>query len=417
MITIQIEFLGVPKLSDPSNPCYAEWPPAPDRVFQALVATAGETGQDMNVLRYLESAPLITCGEAQCARGPVHHVPSNFKPQHQRTPVFMPHAMTMVPVVTYAWDVPATLAPGLQPIVASVTYVGRSSSFVRAALVDNVEPTWIPDAQGDLLMRVPHSGRLDELKSAYQVGRRSPPARTMGYRRADTLYPNSGWGALRVLRPQRALDQQDTLIWTDKMRAAVMSHAPTQMPSVIHGHDNYRHVAWTALPNVGNPYARGEILGLGCWLPSDITPIESAVLGSSLLRMREISGVKFELDQVGLKGLQAETWCRASRNWATVTPIALDHWPRRNLTPEESVRRSVEMAGLPSPSKVSVSSTSRWKGAIHARKWSARKGMRYITHATLIWERPIAGPILIGADRYFGGGLCRPLYEEVLDET
>ncbi len=195
------------------------------------------------------------------------------------------------------------------------------------------------------------------------------------------------------------------------MRVAVMSNAPEEMPSVIHGHGDHHHVAWTALPNVGNLHARGEILGVGCWLPADMSPTEIALLGASMLRVREIDGVRFELDQVGLKGLQPETWCRASRIWSTVTPIALDHWPRRNLTPEASVRRSVEMAGLPSPSEVSVSDVSQWKGAIHSRKWSARKGRRYITHATLTWDQLVAGPILIGADRYFGGGLCRPLGE------
>lgn len=327
MIAIQIEFLGVPKLSNPSDPRYAEWPPAPDRVFQALLASAAETGQDFAILSNLESAPAITHGDALCHKGPLHQVPTNFKSQHVNTPVYMPYAMTSDPAVTYSWDVPANLAPALKPIVEAVTYVGRSSSFVRASIVEAVEPTWVPDAQGELLMRVPHAGRLDELQVAYQAGHRSPPAHTTGYRRADTVYPTAGWGELRVLRPHRALDQQDTLIWTDKMRVAVMSHAPANMPSVIHGHDNHRHVAWTALPNVGNSYARGEILGIGCWLPADMTSAESAVLGASLLRVREIDGIQFQLDQVGLRGLQAETWNRASRSWASVTPIALDHWP------------------------------------------------------------------------------------------
>jgi CRISPR-associated protein Csb2 len=31
------------------------------------------------------------------------------------------------------------------------------------------------------------------------------------------------------------------------------------------------------------------------------------------------------------------------------------------------------------------------------------------THAVLIFDRPIGGPIFIGAGRYQGYGLCRPL--------
>jgi len=35
------------------------------------------------------------------------------------------------------------------------------------------------------------------------------------------------------------------------------------------------------------------------------------------------------------------------------------------------------------------------------------------THAILIFDRPVVGPVLLGAGRYRGYGLCRPLEAEV----
>ena len=100
---------------------------------------------------------------------------------------------------------------------------------------------------------------------------RSPSAPVSGYRNAESVYPASEWGDLMVLRPERQLDITNTAKWTDRVRRAVMSKAEDNMPALIHGHGDYRHVAWTAIPDVGHRYASGNILGLGCWLPSDVS--------------------------------------------------------------------------------------------------------------------------------------------------
>jgi CRISPR-associated protein Csb2 len=36
------------------------------------------------------------------------------------------------------------------------------------------------------------------------------------------------------------------------------------------------------------------------------------------------------------------------------------------------------------------------------------------THAILIFSQPVIGPVLLGAGRYRGYGLCRPLHGEAL---
>lgn len=413
-IGVQIRFLGVPQLADPSSPQWGEWPPAPDRVFQALVATAAEIGKQMDVLTHLESAPSIQASSAVMARAPVRYVPDNYrrtKRYHQGAARYLPTVIPESPVVTYLWDLPDDAVDALRQIVEKITHIGRASSLVVATLInsDTVTPNWVPDEHGELLIRSPYPGRLNDLLNAYSNGLRSPTAHAVGYRDATTIYPSSGWKELMVLRPEQQLDVSKTVSWTDKMRRAVMSRAPNEIPALISGHGNHRHVAWTAIPDVDHKYASGGILGLGCWLPNDTNNQERGLLGSCLMRITELDGIKLQMDQAGLKGLQASTWSRASQTWATATPIALDRWPKRNKTAEFIVSDSLNTMGLPRPEVIECSNYSPLQGAANARQYPSRKGNRYITHAVIHWSKPIAGPLIIGADRYFGSGLCRPL--------
>lgn len=415
---VQIEFLVAPQLSDPASPRYGEWPPVPDRIFQALVATAAETGQSMEVLQHLESAPALQASNAIITEAPLQYVPDNFrrgKRYHQGAARYLPTVLPENPIVTYLWeDVPPDAIETLTNIVVQVTHIGRASSLVRATVIDpqTVEMNWRPDPHGYLQLRAPYPGRLEHLKVAYQAGLKSPTAPVFSYKNIKETYPSLNWGDLMVLRPDRQLPIEQTPIWAEKFRSAVMSKADENMPALIHGHDNHRHVAWTALPDVGHKYASGGILGLGCWLPGDVTLSERGLLGTLFVQLREVGGVKFELDQVGLKGLQRSTWSYPSKTWASVTPIALDRWPKKNKPAEIVMAESLIKMGLPRPLKVICSNHSPIKNAANPRKYPARKGNRFITHAIIEWEAPVEGPILMGADRYFGGGLCRPIMRE-----
>lgn len=58
---------------------------------------------------------------------------------------------------------------------------------------------------------------------------------------------------------------------------------------------------------------------------------------------------------------------------------------------------------------VEVSRYSPIKGVPRSNGFRLRKPGRLYTHATIEFDQPIAGPLLIGAERYFGLGLCRPM--------
>lgn len=420
-IALQIEFLGTPQLADPSTKSqFGEWPPAPDRVFQALVATAAETGQDMNVLRHLEFAPEIAASKALLARAPKRYLPENFRRStryHQGAAKYLPTVLPESPLVSYIWrQVPDAIAPPLRAIAEQLTHVGRAASLVRGALVDanNVQSIWLPspDSQGERYLRTPYPGRLDDLQNSYRAGFWPSQAPSVAYRAADSVIPKSEWGRLMVLQPKEGqLAMEQAIYWCSALRTAIMSNAPKPIPAFIHGHDEYRHLAWAALPDVGHPYASGNILGLGCWLPADISPEEQGLIGSLMMQLTHghVKKLSVQIATEESKGLQAATWTAPSRNWATAIPIALGHWPKRTYPAEAIVRRSLIALGYPPPEQVECGNLSPFKGAIHARKFTSRKGGHFITHAVFSWKQPVAGPILIGADRYFGGGLCRPL--------
>ena len=115
--------------------------------------------------------------------------------------------------------------------------------------------------------------------------------------------------------------------------------------------------------------------------------------------------------------LDPQTWTRESRVWASVTPVVLNrHFDGDDRWEEsaESVKAMCEHIGLPRPREVLLHPVSRIEGVPHAREFPqlVRKrdgGRRRHHHAVVIFDRPVCGPVLIGAGRFRGYGMCRPL--------
>lgn len=419
LIGVQIRFLVTPQLTDPASPNRAEWPPAPDRIFQALVATAAETQQDISVLSVLETAPAIQASKARTPFAPKQYVKENFRRSsksfngyHQGAKRYLPTAHPSSPTVTYLWeDVPEDVVPQIAQIVEQVTHIGRAASLVSAQLIEHYseKPTLTPNANGEMRLRAPYPGRLAHLQEDFNAGRRSRNAHEVSYQDSSDKLPSSQWGELMVLRPSLQLDCTRAAHWTSELRKAVMSVAAEPIPSFIHGHDNHQHVAWTAIPDVGHHYASGGVLGLGCWVPKSLDESQRGLIGAYLMRVNGLGAISLQLDENDLKGLRRETWSRRSTQWASVTPIALDRWPKKDKPPASIIADSIQMLGYPRPTHVECSKVSRFKAAPYSNRYQARKQNRYITHAEIHFEQAIAGPLLLGADRFFGGGLCRPL--------
>ena len=130
-----------------------------------------------------------------------------------------------------------------------------------------------------------------------------------------------------------------------------------------------------------------------------------------------------------LKTLEPHSWRGPKRQWATATPIALPKNPGRLAkgsaasrakawaAAEEQVRQSCLHVGLPEPESVAVSPDPmvvgvRPAGAFPPFVQGIRRGdgvRRRLVHAAVRFGEPIEGPVLLGAGRFFGLGLMRPM--------
>ena len=250
-------------------------------------------------------------------------------------------------------------------------------------------------------------------------------------------------GGMRVSLPA-------TMKLTSALRGLLMRNCPTQPPPEwFSGHRpdgraaTVPHMALAPLPFVGAQHADGRILGLAIILPRGLEPQEVGCCFESVLQdpetsmprddLRLLDGdrlecpIKLEIREHPPKALDPETWAawsRGSRVWASVTPVVMnrhfdgiDRWERS----AESVKDMCGHIGLPRPREVLLHPVSLVKGTPHSREFPqlSRKNdgsrLRHC-HAAVIFDEPVCGPVLIGAGRFRGYGLCRPIIMDERDD-
>ena len=261
----------------------------------------------------------------------------------------------------------------------------------------------------------------------------------------------------------RNVGVQDTLALTQRLRDAAMKHAEQPLPSWLSGHEpdgsptKNPHVAFLALPFAGYPYADGHIMGLALAMPKSIPPEDRGFCLRNLLINEDgdPKEVKLKLGNLGIwsvqmegsdtprRSLQNQTWIAPCRKWASVTPVVLDRFPKNSRTKErkaweqevvETIAVSCMRAGLPTPSLINIGTTASHEGVPRAIAKSRKlrgnghdksatttlgdgfpnmparpgKPTRPQVHVYLEFEQPIQGPIILGAGRFLGYGLCKP---------
>lgn len=242
----------------------------------------------------------------------------------------------------------------------------------------------------------------------------------------------------RVDGPYRNLDLEATLQLTGRFREALLQQLGTEIPEVLSGHhgsaeSKHPHVAFLPLPLVGHKHAHGGILGVAVAVPRDLHVSDLQRLLRALadirregLRMGALGRWNLESPNVdgSVLALRDRLWTASpagARRWASVTPYVYDRHAKaknraayqRELT--EAVRESWERVRRLSDVSVEVVITpvSAHLGAPPSHEFPrlVRKDgseCRH-THAILTFDRPVVGPVLIGAGRFRGYGLCRPL--------
>ncbi len=279
------------------------------------------------------------------------------------------------------------------------------------------------------------------------VTRRPEPSLWTGYDRplsqTSAPHPQSVFDpSLLILTIKgHSLSLRATLNLSEALRGAVQKHCPTPIPEWVSGHAADRspttspHLAFVPLPFVDAEHADGRILGAALVLPRGLDPREATRCLDPLLRgslgeprmVRLYEGqwmectASLERRESPPHTLRASTWTIASKAWASVTPVVLDrHFsgPDKLERAAESVKGSCERIGLPRPRTAMLHPISPMRGVPHAGQFAAirRKsdgGNIQHYHATLIFDEPVAGPVILGAGRFRGYGLFHPWREDV----
>ncbi|MDQ1288045.1 MAG: CRISPR-associated protein Csb2, partial [Actinomycetota bacterium] len=112
-------------------------------------------------------------------------------------------------------------------------------------------------------------------------------------------------------------------------------------------------------------------------------------------------------------GATPDRWRQASTRWVTATPVVLDRFPDSPDADdvEHVVRISLRTVGLPDPIDVETSRQPLLPGAVRLRPADLprRARGRLFRHVAVTFDRPVAGPVLVGAGRYLGVGLLAPV--------
>jgi CRISPR-associated protein Csb2 len=323
--------------------------------------------------------------------------------------------------------------------------------------------------QGSLMLRWVGAGQFDRLHAAFERHQetepRVMPATFVRYRegRRPTIpqpersHFDDEWVILARVAGPRLPSTSATGI-SRQLRRALMSFAEQPVPEVLSGHgpggdaSQATHLAVVPLPFVGSEHADGALLGVALVLPRAIDPAQRRAVMSAMARFEatyagpddgdDAPVIPLNLGTAGVLHLQRvawgehksanlrpATWSRASRAWTTATPVALDRNPG-NLQDDDHPRRqaafkaacadvieAVRRIGLPSPVAIDVVRSCLLPGSAKPRTFprfpsDGSRPQRVLVHVSLRFAAPVRGPILVGAGRYQGLGLFRPLDDD-----
>jgi len=244
------------------------------------------------------------------------------------------------------------------------------------------------------------------------------------------------------------------------VRGALMRHADQPVTELISGHamdgqpSRNPHLAILSLAHVGHRHADGAIKGVALLLPSSMDDASHRPVLRALgqweaharsesgepeedaptLKLGLRDGLVLEVQRQiwgdpGLAALREITWCEVATEWMSVTPVALDRNPgdlrhgdagKRDAAfraAAESIATACANVGLPQPEAVTVLPSGTWPGGAKAVQFPAYpsepgKFRRVKVHARVRFARAVKGPVVLGAGRFHGLGLFRPVTQE-----
>lgn len=486
-LALEVEFLGgVSYASALNDRAQTEWPPHPDRVFQALLAAWGrdELGDaaELEALEWLEAldhTQLTIHADPGARRDvPIFFVPPNDSRVTSATSLgglqVLPDRRTKrqryfpaqtlgernASVVLYVWnDADGThkhRVP-LTRLAHEVTYIGHSSSLVRAHVLSDdaiiaSRQSWLPKYRS-MRLRVPYRGRARELRRRYDEGRPSLPS-TVTIEcalprppRAVSVFDGEAGIALAGVNGFRPSLEAFPLI-AKRLRDALLrtaGNAGLAITELISGHlpngrpSEREHMAIVPLAHVGSAYADGTLYGVGLIWPREA---ESAERTKDLAIVRAFVRAGTSGDDVGLlhfgrngswtlrpaepdgpRSLDLSYYSKRATTWTSVLPVAFDRHVRnddelRLVAADMLLRSGVPTKAFAGELASFEASPTPWlRGAPDSR--NVRRSLSHdspyatkrLLHVRVRFSERIGGPLLLGAGRFRGLGLMRPLYD------
>ena len=427
--------------------------------------------EEKNLAAFLAKQQQIDPNPSKSALATAAALLPNGRTRQVRTfPVVFPERT----IFTFIWPALPTpaLRAALDGLCKRVTRLGHSSSLVRCVIVDHlIVPTLVPDEDGDVVLRTVGPNQLARLEVEFArhqgIENRVLPAIPKRYGRVEAKVSDSAtviaqsifsndWVIFERIECKgsaRLLSSRGTDLARALRDSLIEQHGSKTLPASLSGHRqdsgaaNQPHIAFLALPFVGHEHSDASIQGCAIAMPRKLADAEREMLlrliavwerdrAIDAVGTMELAGNNLppvhvrRVELAGKNTLRPATWCRPSRRFVTATPIALDRNPgnlrgnkhgaahKASIEAQRYVADACERIGLPRPISVEVSPFAPLlPGAqpVHAfLPWPGRPGRtaRVRVHADIRFAEAVRGPVLLGAGRFFGLGLCLPIHDE-----
>ena len=390
-------------------------------------------------------------------------LPSLRNRQPRRFPAARPHDA----IVRLLWNAVAPeeeILTALQRLAGDVAYVGHPASLTRCRFILDQDVSDLNAAR--LPERRVYCGRFDELCQNFEAGRRPLPGTRVApvpeAKRKQANIFSDRWLILEHVAGDMP-DIRACGIVAKTLRDALLDGYDRiglgkAIPEIVSGHvadgkpSRAPHLAVVPLAFIGFPYADGHIMGFALIPPQDSTILDDENFRRALRKLAPIdedgrriltlipkagipSGDAFSIKlsptlevPANKRSLDPALYIRPARIFATVTPIVFDrHLKAKGAARQEEIATQIATAcrnvGLPEPEAVVADKHSAIEGAPAAypsaksppwMRWRQPPSLasRQLTHAVLRFAQPVEGPVILGAGRFIGLGLCRPLDAE-----
>ena len=308
----------------------------------------------------------------------------------------------------------------------------RDWSVLAHAPSGDARSRYVPsDESGETTLRIAVPGFTEALETACSQGNEGweDMATVQSYEKVtseevaspeDSQPTLSGHGEMLCFRfpPGVMVDGVECGAISARLWDAMLARAPDPLPPEVSGHgaNGRPHVACVPLLDVGGRRSRGDAIGAAVVFPRDagewVDSVRSALLRGSRPLWIPVGSVRTDLAPVEgsdpVPQAHQEHWVGPARTWASVTPMVHDRFSKQGNEKDE-IARCCTRLGLPQPSSVEVSRDRLVRGAPKLRRRDLpRHDKRPCTHVRIDFPVPVQGPLLLGAQRHVGMGLCVP---------